>query len=83
MRIKIILPAAVIALAAATSASAQQMPNDRTGDHLFSYGVAPAPVAPVRVQQVDRQTRHRAAPGVTVPVDRTADHMLYYGPVAQ
>ena len=83
MRIKTILPAAVIALATATSAFAQQMPNDRTGDHLFSYGAAPGPVAPARVQRVERQVKHRAAPGVAVPVDRTADHMLYYGPVAQ
>ena len=84
MPIKTILPAAVIVLAAATSAFAQQMPNDRTGDHLFSYGAAaPAPVGPTRVQHVERQFKPRAAPGVTVPVDRTADHMLYYGPVAQ
>ena len=81
MPIKTILSAAVIVLAAATSAFAQQMPNDRTGDHLFSYGAAP--VAPSRVQHVERRARHRAAPGVAAPIDRTADHMLYYGPVAQ
>ena len=41
MRIKTILPAALIVLATATGAFAQQMPNDRTGDHMFSYGAAP------------------------------------------
>jgi hypothetical protein len=83
MPIKTILPAAVIVLATATGAFAQQMPNDRTGDHMFSYGAAAAPVGPTRVQHVERQVKHRAAPGVAAPIDRTADHMLYYGPVAQ
>jgi hypothetical protein len=83
MRIKTILPAAVIALATATGAFAQQMPNDRTGDHMFSYGAASAPVGPPRVQHVERHVKHRAAPGIAAPIDRTADHMLHYGPVAQ
>ena len=83
MPIKTILPAAVIVLATATGAFAQQMPNDRTGDHMFSYGAAAAPVGPTRVQHIAPQVKHRAAPGVAAPIDRTADHMLYYGPVAQ
>ena len=85
MRGKIILAATTIVLATATGAFAQSMQNDRTGDHLVSYGAVsatPVPAGPTKIH-VERHSKVRAAGTVNVPVDRTSDHMLYYGPVAQ
>ena len=83
---KMILPAAItIVMATATGAVAQQMPNDRTTDHMFSYGAAPVTSgpAPVHVRTARNPTRVHAVSAPQVPIDRTSDHMFYYGPVAQ
>ena len=83
---KMILPAAVtIVMATATGAVAQQMPNDRTGDHMFSYGAAAASTgpAPAAVRAPRHPARLHAVSAPQVPIDRTSDHMIYYGPLAQ
>jgi hypothetical protein len=83
---KMILPAAItVMMATATGAVAQQMPNDRTGDHMFSYGAAPvtSSPAPAHVRAPRNSARPRAVSAPQAPIDRTSDHMLYYGPVAQ
>jgi len=84
MRTKLMLSAVLtLVLASASGAFAQTMQNDRTGDHLVSYG----PVATAPTPAPRREPRHPARLHATsapqVPIDRTADHMLYYGPVAQ
>jgi hypothetical protein len=85
MLAKMILPAALTVMATATGASAQQMPNDRTGDHMVSYGAAPVTAAPAppRVPAPRHPAKAQAVSVPQVPIDRTSDHMFSYGPTAQ